>query len=53
MQDEEGKISVTANMPVREYERDDGAAISERPEEDSDRSNPPGTVGEYHDVRSE
>ena len=51
--DEEQKMSVTANIHERDFGRDGGTAISERPEEDSHNSTPPGTVGDLHDIRSE
>ena len=52
--DEEDEMSLQVNLNDRIGQRDGGTAISERPEESSRNSTPPGTVGgDVHDIRSE
>ena len=46
-------LSSTAILADRQRVRDGGAAISERPSESGRDSTPPGTIADYHDVRSE
>jgi hypothetical protein len=51
---EQEEMSLEVNLNERIGQRDGGTAISERPDESSRNSTPPGTVGgDIHDVRSE
>lgn len=51
-------VSITAELSERRADHrqrpdEDEDAISERPDESDNRSSPPGTIGEPHDIMSE